>query len=483
MTKLDNNPRKSSISGIIDIQKLEHESRKYLVSGFILALSMLFAISPFITYKRIRHVKERYRRIKLFDVPVWLPEFYKLELERRLDRERWEHMLKRIDRDFVFKIPRYDLKSILEQEEHRFMAQVEREIQEEIDQMDDSPPLPDSLEIAERAVIDLPEYDTRISRKTEGHLSLQEEMINLDDIDELGKYKGFVIIDPTDKQNIKGFFYIPKRTIGFGTEFDQGSSVVGLAEAFNYYTGLNLKIDQPISFNSPKLMEYPVVYIAAGSRYAKELNRFHVTKFGEYLRNGGFAIIDNCSPWEDYSPAEASLIYLLYCALGEDFELKRIPQDHPVYHCFFDFDGLPPEGAENWSAPIKMPHVYKSRFELPPNPYGRLLHIPALEKVRTMISKSPHSLWGVWLNKRLVAVYSDKGYGHLWRPGTTLYKHRDFSSSDGSRYNFNQQLKMGVNLMVFALLQQGGIAQRYIDYRQWYSQANEPSKLSAVGEE
>ena len=36
------------------------------------------------------------------------------------------------------------------------------------------------------------------------------EMIDLDNIDELGEYKGFVIIDPTDKQNIKGFFYIPK---------------------------------------------------------------------------------------------------------------------------------------------------------------------------------------------------------------------------------------------------------------------------------
>ena len=467
MTKQENSSGKSSVSDIIDIRKLEHESRKFLISGFIFALSMLFAISPFVTYRRHRPLKETYRRIKLFDVPVRLPEFYKLELERRLDRERWENMVKRIERDFIFKIPRYDLESIAQQEEHRFMAKVERELLEEIEQMDDSPPLADSLKVAERTVIDIPKYDTRITREAEGRLSLRDEMLTLDDIDKLGKYKGFVIIDPTEKQNIKGFFYIPKNITDYANSYDLNGAVVGLAEAFNYYTGLNLKIDKPQSLGSPALSEYPVVYISTNAIIAKEMNKIYSKKFGEYLRSGGFAIIDNGSPWYDYSPAEASLVYLLYRALGEDFELKRIPQHHPVFHCFFDFEGLPPEGAENWTAPTKKPYIYTSSFELPPNPFGKLLHIPELEKARKMVSKSPpQSLWGIWLDKRLVAVYSDKGYGYLWRNGTILYKHRDFSSSDGSRYNFNPQLKMGVNLMVFALLQQGGIAQRYIDDRQ-----------------
>ena len=98
------------------------------------------------------------------------------------------------------------------------------------------------------------------------------------------------------------------------------------------------------------------------------------------------------------------------------------------------------------------------------DPWGRMLHVPELEKVRKAVSDNPGNLWGVWLGERLVAVYSDKGYGHLWRDGVTLSKYRDFASSDGSRYNFNTQLKLGVNLMVYGLIQRGGITKQVVDY-------------------
>ena len=51
-------------------------------------------------------------------------------------------------------------------------------------------------------------------------------------------------------------------------------------------------------------------------------------------------------------------------------------------------------------------------------------------------------LEGVWLDNRLVAVYSGKGYALKWR----------------SLSNNEPQLKMGVNMVVFALIQEGGIA-------------------------
>jgi len=57
-------------------------------------------------------------------------------------------------------------------------------------------------------------------------------------------------------------------------------------------------------------------------------------------------------------------------------------------------------------------------------------------------------LEGVWLDERLVAVYSDKGYAIKWK---------DLANNE-------PQLKIGVNFVVFALTQAGGIAQQKMDF-------------------
>ena len=106
--------------------------------------------------------------------------------------------------------------------------------------------------------------------------------------------------------------------------------------------------------------------------------------------------------------------------LGKDARFQMLPFDHPVHHSFFDFnDGPPPGGeVEGGAGGISLP--------------------------------SPH-LEGIFLEGRLVAVYSDKAYGQIWQ----------------QEFENEPQLKMGLNLVVFALTQQGSIAQQQIDF---YSQ-------------
>jgi hypothetical protein len=60
----------------------------------------------------------------------------------------------------------------------------------------------------------------------------------------------------------------------------------------------------------------------------------------------------------------------------------------------------------------------------------------------------------VWLGERLAAVYIDKGYGHRWRDGFYTYQYRGNEPA----------MKLGVNLVVFALTQKGGTAKLYVDY-------------------
>jgi hypothetical protein len=86
--------------------------------------------------------------------------------------------------------------------------------------------------------------------------------------------------------------------------------------------------------------------------------------------------------------------------------------------------------------------------------WGELLHNPVLLALIDRINSGPECLWGVWLGERLVAVYIDKGYGHRWRDGFYTYQYR----------GNEPVMKLGVNLVVFALSQKGGIARQVVDY-------------------
>ena len=55
------------------------------------------------------------------------------------------------------------------------------------------------------------------------------------------------------------------------------------------------------------------------------------------------------------------------------------------------------------------------------------------------ISNNVHPfLEGIWRNNRLVAIFSDQGYGLCW----------------GSEEKYEEQMKMGVNLVLYSLIQE-----------------------------
>jgi hypothetical protein len=120
---------------------------------------------------------------------------------------------------------------------------------------------------------------------------------------------------------------------------------------------------------------------------------------------------------------------MLRDSLGNDAKFQPIPNDHPLYHCFFDFDG-PVQGSE-----VDMTSTSTVGDQ------------GSLARGQSM-AKQVLYLEGIWLENRLVAVYSDKGYGMKWKDMT---------------YN-EPQLKIGVNMVVFALTQAGGIAQQKMDF-------------------
>ena len=247
------------------------------------------------------------------------------------------------------------------------------------------------------------------SKEPEKRINMQTEFLDLDALD-TGKYKGMVIQDPANKQNIRGFIYLG---VAWGSVLRPANqqAVPQLVRSINQYTQINAEVDDQMFLDSRALFKAPFVYVSANRSF--ELTQHEIENVAEYLRTGGFVLAENADAGKEYSPAEASLREMFKQALGREARFVPISNDHPLYHAFFDFDGPPP---------------------------GQVLVGRNARQV--------NYLEGIFLRDRLVAVYSNKNYGSYWK----------------NEAENEPQLKMGINFVVFALTQKGSIAQQQIDF-------------------
>ena len=276
----------------------------------------------------------------------------------------------------------------------------------------------------EDAIVGMPHFESvaiASLKEPERRIDMQAEFLDLESIN-TGKYKGMVIQDPTDKRNVKGFVYLALAWSSVMQPSRQ-RAITQLVRSINRHTSIQAEVDDQLFLDSQDLFKAPFVYITTSRAF--ELTKHEATNLAAYLRRGGFVVADNDQPHLEYGPAEASLRAMFRDALGRDARFVQLGNDHPLYHVFFDFEGGPPPGGE---ASRLNPTVQTGKAS--PSPY----------------------LEGIYLGNRLVAVYSDKGYGAFWE--------REFENEP--------HLKMGVNLVVFALTQKGSIAEQQIDF---YNQA------------
>lgn len=235
------------------------------------------------------------------------------------------------------------------------------------------------------------------------------------------RYKAMITHDPSGSE-IHGFVYLAGIWGSQLTVPDHlKRSIVNLAEAVNRFTNIEARIDNPLYLDSKDLQKAPIVFILSDTAFS--LSRQEISNFGEYLKNGGFAVLDNAAPHQELSQAEASMRDMIDKAL-ENARIAPLPISHPIYHCYFDFENGPPIGAE---------------IELVNNNDASLNQAQA-----TTMSREVFYLEGVWYKNRLVAVLSNKGYSLKWR----------------NNDNNIPQLRMGVNMIVYALTRDEGIASR-----------------------
>ncbi len=405
MVEENNSERFSKPSDTINIERLEKETQRLLFLGFIVAVAFHAALGAYFMFKRteVKVVKP-----PTMELVIRRPRMIKpFEFRKRRIRKR-EYTKKAIAKRVI---PYADIKvKTLPDILMGRITAYEYTPEMKIDQTE-------YFFVPERLDIDMSTL-----RKPDNQISMKEEMITINDLD-IGKYKGMVIQDPQNKQNIKGFIYIATL---WGTLFEPAykRGIIHLSDALNQFTKIRSKVDKHLYIDSRKLFETPFVYLSVTDK--SELTEVEAKNFGDYLRKGGFAVLENGTPEKELSTAEASLRQMLRDSLGNDAVFMPIRNDHPLYHCFYDFDDGPPIGGE----------LDEDRFSPDGSYYGDQEN-----------QKQVYYLEGIWIKDRLVAIYSDKGYARSWE----------------QEYENEPQLKMGVNMIVYALIQEGGIAHKEME--------------------
>jgi len=398
-------------SDAIDLEKLERESQKLLFLGLLVAVSFHAALGAYFMFKKT-------------EVKVAKPLTTELVIRRPRMKKAFEFKKKRVEKRVLEKQtvqqrqPTADIKT----RDVSNLNLVGNVASYDFDTSMDAN-LNTNIQIIEGIDIEL-----TATREPEKQISMKEEMISLEDLD-TGQFKAMIIQDPNNKQDISGFVYI---ATAWGTQLRPPDalkrSVINLVEAVNRYTNINAKVDSHLFLDSRKLFDTPFVYVVSNEAF--EVTDIERRNLGEYLRNGGFIVVDNGEPQYEYGQAEASLRQMLRDTLGSDAKFLPIPIDHPLYHSFFDFDDGPPQGAENDSMTSATTSSDASK-----------------RQKSTTMNQQVHYLEGITIDNRLVAIYSDKGYAIKWQLSS----------------NNEPQLKMGVNMVVFALTQAGSIAQQKMD--------------------
>ncbi|GBL04297.1 DUF4159 domain-containing protein [Glaciecola sp. KUL10] len=171
------------------------------------------------------------------------------------------------------------------------------------------------------------------------------------------------------------------------------------------YTSLRVDIkERIIPLSDPAMLSAPFCYMA-GHRLV-EFNTQERDNFETYVNNGGFVFVDDCN--HDIDGMFARTFERQMAAIFGDDALQKIPNDHPIYSSFFEFDGPPTTGLELNGWGDDLVHDY---------------------------------LKAIIVNGRIAVLYSNKDYGCEWDYD---FRNKRFLRKDNTKF--------GVNIVMYAMM-------------------------------
>ncbi|MFC1607420.1 DUF4159 domain-containing protein [Candidatus Latescibacterota bacterium] len=185
-----------------------------------------------------------------------------------------------------------------------------------------------------------------------------------------------------------------------------GSDLIRLRDALRKYTEIDTIIKRQIRLSSREVMKIPFMYIAFEGRF--ELTKAESDNLKTYLEGGGFIMLEKFDISREENPSKSAFTSMINKALGSKARVRRLPNSHQIYSSYFDFPDGPPLGGPSEAR----------RFD-------------SISEV--------NYLEGISMNGRLVGICSSQQKKSTWS---------------------EMQLRFGINAIVFALTQKGGIAGR-----------------------
>ena len=277
------------------------------------------------------------------------------------------------------------------------------------------------------------------TKETQHVVDMSLEMVDIEALD-TGEYHAMVIQDPTDKRRIRGFFHMARAypqsaasaegqvEWSYGTAMALPGAISNLVRGLNRYTEIRTDLITGFTLDSRELLNTPIVFIA--SHVPFELGASEATNLGHYLMKGGFLYTDTLAHrclsnyrserqmWKD-ALATQGIRY------GVDWEYEPLSPKHPIYHCYFDFDRAPDGfNAIHGTAKVTLP-----------NP----------QTIEAIIIDG--RLWGILNMKNYMVPLLDVYYP---RPGA-------------ANRNYVRQLQFMINVVIFALTQEGSITNQVMD--------------------
>ncbi len=242
-----------------------------------------------------------------------------------------------------------------------------------------------------------------ITRQSENKIDLALEMLDVNSLD-TGQHQAVVIQDPDDPKSLKGFIklplVVPRKALDMrGIALSR--RIDALADGINKYTNLRAEAFGPISFDDDRIFKFPLLI---GSIYRSlHLNEIEEANQFQYLIQGGFIM-------GGIGDVEKHLSQVLVnggLVERKDFWSEALLEDHPIYNAFFTIG-------------------FQSYF-LEPHPDP---------SIACYITKG---LKGHFIKDRLVFV----------------------NPLESSQWASDEaELMLAINVMVYALAQEGSLAQR-----------------------
>ena len=165
------------------------------------------------------------------------------------------------------------------------------------------------------------------------------------------------------------------------------------------YTTLRVDTtERMVALSDPKMLQAPFCYLA-GHKLV-QFTPAERSNFEKYVRGGGFVFVDDCN--HDIDGLFAKSFEAEMAKIFGPQVLKKIPNNHPLYSCFFKFEDGPPTTSmelNGWGDDLV--HEYLKAIEI---------------------------------GGRLRVLYSNKDYGCEWDYD---FRNKRFLAVDNTRFAVN----------------------------------------------